>query len=1041
MKHWLKERSIAGRYTTFMMYLILFLTGLTAQAQTKTVTGTIKDELGMEMPGVSVKVKGTNIGVISDNKGQYTIKLTGNQQLLLFSFQGYHNQEINATGKTSINVSLQPSAQSLNEIVVIGYGEVARKDLTGAVSTVKTSQQDAVQFSTVDELLKGRAAGVQVTTSSAAPGGIASVRIRGTNSLRSDNEPLYVIDGIIMSSVTDDNLSMNPGANNGQEAQNGLSGLNTQDIESIEVLKDASATAIYGSRGANGVVLITTKKGKAGNAQFILSTNTQLSKPIRLYEVLDGNGYANYINDVLLARGNTTKRYNPDTVSSINWQKELINTSITQNHRLSVSGGSKDKSTTYYISGGYLNTQGVLENTGAKVGDIRLNLTQKLTQRLDLTFNFGSGYQTNNMTSGTEPLGSAQSSMIQQLLYAQPFKNPKTDDTNVEALWASPIAWINDYADISKELRFQGNISLTYKISPTFSYRLNVAGTNRSKDRARWYGPTTYLGGLSRGQLGIGNMNSTFYSGESLLMFKKGNKKHQLNGTVGLTYNHTHLMNTAYLNKQFSSYDLGVDGFGYGSDLSVTIPDESVTQIFSALARVNYTYNSKYLFTLTARADGSSKFSGGNKFGYFPSASFAWRVKQENFLKNVKQINDLKLRLGYGITGNQGIRPYSSLVKYVSTQYPNPTGTGFLIGMQGANIGNGQLKWETTSQVNAGLDIALFQNKLTLTVDAYYKKTADLLQNFTLPYSTGFATIAQNFGSLSNRGLEFTANGDIINKGDFKFSTSANISFNRNKILDLGLEKVNFGTLTNVSYYLGNVISNSPYFKTPANIFIEGRPIGLFYGFRTNGIYQNTTETAGQKYFGTDVRPGDYRIVDQNGDNNITDDDKVLLGNPNPDFTYGFSLNFSYKKFSLNAFFNGSYGNEVVNGTTMRLTNPNGLGNIASSSYYDAWTPTNPSNVNPRLNYEETRFIDRYMEDGSFLRLSTLNLNYDLQLKSKFLKAVTFSVTGKNLWLLTNYSGYDPEVSSFGFDATRMGVDWGSYPNSRAVTFGINAKF
>lgn len=1021
---------------------LLLLSSLAVNAQKRSVAGVIKDETGQAIPGVSVKVKGSKTeNAVSDNNGAFRISASASD-VLQFSYIGFTTEEVAVNNKSSINVTLKNSTSSLSEIVVIGYGEVARKDLTGAISTVKTSQQDAVQFSTVDELLKGRAAGVQVTTNSSAPGGIASVRIRGINSLRSDNEPLYVIDGVIMSSVTDDNLSMSPGANNGQEAQSGLSGLNTQDIESIEVLKDASATAIYGSRGANGVIIITTKKGKAGDAKFNLSTNTQISNTTKRYDVLDGPGYANYINDYLAVR-NLAKRYNPDTVSSNNWQKELIKTGITQNHRLSVAGGSKDKATTYYLSGGYINTQGVLKSTGAKVGDIRLNLSQKLNQKLDLTFNFSAGYQENNMTSGTEPLGTAQSSLIQQLLYAQPFVRPRSDvnGTNEEELWANPISWINDYADISKELRFQGNISLSYKISPTFTYRLNIAGNNRSKDRARWYGPTTYQGGLSNGQLGIGNMNKTFYSGESLLMFRKGNKKHQFNGTVGLTYNHDHLMNTAYLNKRFFSYELTTDGFGYGSDLSLTIPEESVTQIFSVLARLNYTYNNKYLFTLTGRADGSSKFIGANKFGYFPSASFAWRAKQEDFLKNIKEISDLKLRIGYGITGNQGIKPYSTIARFSANQYPNPNGGGFLTGVRAQNISNANLKWETTQQYNSGVDISFLNNKLSLTVDAYYKTTTDLLQNFTLPYSSGYPTIALNYGTLENRGLEFSVNANIIEKGGFKFGADANISFNRNKILDLGLAPSNLGTIQNVSYYYGGTVSNSPFFKMPANVFIEGRPIGLFYGLKGDGIWQTTDNLTGKQYYGTAVTAGSFRYVDQNGDNNITDEDRVLLGNPNPDFTYGFTLNFQYKRFSASAFFNGSYGNEVVNGNLLRLSNTNGLGNILAKSYYNAWTPTNPSNEYPRLNYEETRFSDRLVEDGSFLRLSTVNLNYDLQLKSKFLKAVTFSVTGRNLWLLSKYSGYDPEVNSFGWDPSRIGVDWASYPNSRAITFGINAKF
>lgn len=1043
MNEQLQRAPFIGAAKMFLAIVVLLCLHFGAYAQTKKITGNIKDETGQAMPGVGIKVKGQSGGsTVSDTKGNYSINVPSAQSVLVFSFIGYGTQEVAVGTKTVINVNLDPTASSLNELVVIGYGEVQRKDLTGAISTVKTTQQDAVQFNTVDELLKGRAAGVQVTTSNSAPGGIASVRIRGTNSLRSDNEPLYVIDGVIMSSVTDDNLSMNPGSNNGQEAQSGLAGLNTQDIESIEVLKDASATAIYGSRGANGVIIITTKQGKAGSAQFTLSTNTQVSSSTKTYNVLDGPGYAHYINDWLLARGNTTPRYNPDTVTSRNWQKELFRTGITQNHRLSVSGGAKDKSSTYFLTGGYISTQGIVEGTGAKVGDMRLNLNQKLTQKLDLTFNLSGGYQVNNMTSGTEPLGTAQASMIQQLVYAQPFIRPREEGSTDEALWASPASWVDDYKDLSKELRFQGNVSLSYKISPTFTYRLNLSGTNRSKDRTRWYGPSTYQGGiLANGQLGIGNMNKTFYQGESLLMFRKQKKKHFFNGTVGVTYTHDHLMNTAYLNKNFFSYDLGTDGFGYGSDLSLTIPDESLTEIFSVLARLNYTYANRYLFTLTGRADGSSKFMSPNKFGYFPSASFAWRMKHEKFLKNIKQISDLKLRVGYGITGNQGIKPYSTLGRYNATYYPNPSGSGFVVGAQPQNVPNTDLKWESTSQWNAGLDISLFKNNLNFTIDAYHKKTSDLLQEFALPYSTGYATITQNFGSLQNKGLEFAANANIIEKADFKFSASGNISFNRNKVLELGLDPATLGTIPNVVYYFGGNISNSPYFKNSANVFIEGKPIGLFYGLKSNGIWQSTDNLTNQRYYGTAVTAGNIRYVDQDGNGNISDEDRVILGNPNPDFTYGFGLNFAYKKLSLNVFFNGSYGAEVVNGNMLRLTNPNGLGNIMANSYYKAWSPTNPSNEYPRLNYEETRFSDRLVEDGSFLRLSTLNLNYDLQVNSKFFKSIQMSVTGKNLWLHSKYSGYDPEVNSFGWDATRIGVDWGSYPNAKAVTFGINAKF
>ncbi|HMR85145.1 MAG TPA: SusC/RagA family TonB-linked outer membrane protein, partial [Niabella sp.] len=834
-------------------------------AQKENVQGIVLDENDQPLAKVSILAKGSSIATISDQDGRFKLSGLAPKATLLFSFTGYKTSEVYLDGTQNLVVRMELAVTNLSEVVVIGYGQTARKDLTGAISSIKPKEQDAVQFNSIDGLLNGRVSGVQVTNSGGAPGGVSTVKIRGVNSLRSDNEPLYVVDGIIVNTATNDvgnGFSMNGvtnSGNSGQEKQNGLTGINTMDIESIEVLKDASATAIYGSRGANGVVIITTKQGNAGNAQINFSANTEFSGVVGGYDLLNGKEFAQYINDVRAIQ-NLEPRYNADTVSNVNWQDEMFQTGLTQTYRISAQGGSKDKSSSYYIAGGYLGVNGILENTGVQQGDIKLNMRQRLSKRFTANVNMSSVYRTNNMTTGTEPLGQTTASLISQILLATPFTNPVTDAGN-DVAYADPHSWIDDYDDISNETRTQVGLGVQYNISKVFDYRLNLAYDTRQKERSRWYGFSTYLGSLTQGSLGISDLSRNYYLVENLLNFKKSFRNQQrIDGTFGVTYDQENNKFVSVVNEKFFSDGLRTDGLGYGSTVFQGVPNRSKVELFSVLARINYNYADRYLLTLSGRADGSSKFKGANRMAYFPAAAFAWRMSKEAFLKDVKSITDLKLRLGFGVTGNQGISPYNTFAQYSSTLYPSPSG-GALTGVGPSNIQNENLKWESTMQWNAGLDISLFEERVSFTADAYYKRTSDLLQQFALPYSTGFTTITQNLGDMENKGMEFTFNYEAIRKKDLTFSVGGNIGLYRNKILNLGLAPSKLGSLGDIIFYLGNTISTSPYFKEPANIFIEGQPLGLFYGFRTAGVYQQGDDLTSKRFFGTQVVPGDMIFV------------------------------------------------------------------------------------------------------------------------------------------------------------------------------------
>lgn len=1031
-----------SRVFTVVFSLFLSLAPMAAFTQDKVeVKGYVKDTDGKPLEGVSVLRKANEKGTITDANGFFSLKLANANATLIFSYVGYATQTVKATDKAEMQIVMERTVVSQDEVVVIGYGTAKRKDVTGAVSTIKPKTQEALQFNSVDNLLKGRVAGVQVQQSAGDPGGAVSVKIRGINSLRGDNEPLYVVDGVIINNVTKDNADpfSTKTANSGQTKQSGLAGINPLDIESIEILKDASATAIYGSRGANGVVIITTKQGK-GKPIIRYSSFIELSKASKKLPMLDAKGYASYINEIQALNGFSPK-YGLDTLQDINWQDELERTAISSNNRISVTGSSQDNKTKYFLAGGFLSNQGIVQRSGYNQGDIKINLNQDISNRIKLNVTLSSVFLKNSMSQSTEALGGGDNSMIIKMLVAKPILNDQVDLSDPNVPYDNPYSWLEGYDDFSEEKRLLGGLGLTYKFNNAFSYKINLAADYKTKERKRWFGKQTFNGKNVNGQLGLSQLERKFYQVENLLTYTKNIKRnHLVDGTLGVTYDNENLSLSSVINENFFSEALRTDGFGYGQTLYPYYRDRSGAEVFSILGRVNYGFKNKYIITLSGRADGSSKFAKGNKFSFFPAVAAAWRIGEEDFLKNSKTITNLKLRAGFGKSGNQAIDPYGTFARYGQTYYVS--GNTLISGAVPENIQNERLKWETTGQVNAGLDMALFRNRFTATIDWYYKKTKDLLQTFAVPPSTGYNSIVKNIGTIENKGLEFSFTGLVLNKKDVSVSVGGNISFNRNKILDLGLDVSKFG-IYDWEAYIGPNVSTGTYFKDPANVFVVGMPIGMFYGYKTNGVFQTGEVIATVRQFGLPVQYGDTKFIDQNGDGDIGPADKVIIGNPNPDFTYGFNAGVTYKNLTFDVFINGSYGNEVANGNKMRIANANGntFNNILAESYYNAWTPAKGGNL-PRVGYNNLNFIDTYVEDAGFLRLATATLGYNFSLKKgKFVKSIGVNITGKNLFTITNYTGFDPEVNSFSFDKGKIGVDWGSYPNLKAVSASINITF
>lgn len=1040
-------------------FLVSLFSNVSAFAQNRNITGKVTDVTKQGIAGATLQIEGTKRYTTTDAGGNFSIQSTASNEVLLISYTGFLTQKIAIGTKSVINVTLAEDAKLLNDVVVIGYGSVKKSDVTGAITSIKPDANEASKSLSVENLLQGKVAGVSISASVATPGAASSVTIRGANSLRGDNQPLYIIDNIPQASTGAFPASA-LGGSDFQIAQNPLTNLSPSDIEDIQILKDASATAIYGSRGANGVIIVTTKKGKKGKAKVNARANFTTANATNLRDMLSLPEYAAYRNERLGATaaqffpvgdemryvfsGQIYDAADPSTyrlITERNWQKEIYRSAFSQNYDVSISGG--ENAIKYYLSADYKNINGLVKQTGLKQSGMRINLSGDLSKSLTFNASLSGSLKKNNMMSGGNTRGGVTGSITRTAIDSAPFEIPSDDpilQSNEEAK-TTTLSWLNDYDDITNEKSMRASADLTWKISKNFSYNVRSGGNIMVQDRSRWYGVQLFQGLNNNGLLGLSNLNSNNYTVENLINYNGSiNKIVNISATAGVTYDDYNWLSDATTGTNFQFKNLRTNGLHMASIINKLQPMQKDYQLLSYLGRLNLSFlDGKYLATITARADGSSKFKEGNRWALFPSFALAWRADQEEWIKRLTWVDQLKLRVGYGKTGSQSISPYNSFYDYGQiVDYATPGGVkAMAIGV--SNLQNSDLKWETTSAYNTGLDFSFWKGKLSGTIDAYYKETNDLLIEKNLPSSTAFNTITMNQGALSNKGVELSLSSELISREQFSWSISGNIGVNRSKIIDLGLPETQFGS-EYYKAYLGNSIGD--HFGS-ANIFIVGKAPGLFWGYKTDGIIQTGDTTPTSSIF--TQTPGNIKVVDVNDDGKIDANDKTIIGNPNPDFNYGFQTAIEYKQFKFSAAFYGVHGGEVINGNIRYEQTPSQqTSNMISDAFNGAWRADAPSNLYPGINSVLQNVVyDRYVEDASFLRCSDITLGYTFP-KTTFSNKIgnlNLFASVKNAFVITGYSGYDPEMRTFSFDGLRPGIDLNSYSNPRQFIMGLNVTF
>lgn len=1031
-----------------LLILFLFVMG-SVLAQTKEITGTVVDDSGIPLPGANVLIKGTTTGTQTDFDGNFTINASA-EDILVFSYVGYQTVETTVGTNQNFDIELKPDAAALEEVVVVGYGSQKKSVTTGAISSVKAEELEAVPNGRVEQTLQGRVSGVTIAQNSGQPGSSATVRVRGLTTFNTygGNTPLWVVDGVIVDA-------------------GGIGYLNQQDIESIEVLKDAASLAIYGARAASGVILVTTKKGKKGKFNVNYTGTYGFSSPEKTVELLNATQYAAIMNEKSVAAGGDILY---DDLSSLgvgtDWQKAIFNDNATrESHEFSLSGGN-DVST-FYASFGLLDNEGIVTTDISQYQkkSVRLNSSHELSDKFKVGQTFGYSHQkyvglgnTNSEYGGplssalnldpitpiviTDPTVANTSLYTSNPVFRDANGNPYGISTLVGQEMTNPVAYVltrlgnSDYAD-----DFVGNAYIEFTPIEQLTFRTSVGG-----NLAYWggdaYTPEYFLSptvGTSQNNLsrntnkGFGwNIENTVSYGDTFgkhdftLLLGQGT---YVNGINSGTY--TNYQDLPVTNYRDASFNYGIPvtqrvGSAYTGN------EHRVTSLFS---RLNYNYDEKYLFTGIVRRDGSSNFGPNNKFGIFPSFSAGWNISNEDFWNNNEYVNSLKLRAGYGITGSDAIAPngYLALISGGRNYTFGRTGDQITVGYSPNAPANPDLKWEETSQLNIGADARLFQN-ITMTLEYYKKKTSGILQNFEIPgYVGATGSPLGNVADMENRGVEFELGYNKI-FGDFNFSANANASYLENEVTYLGQDKEFITTGVAGFQSMGDI--------TRSQI---GEAYNSFYGFKTAGIFQtreevlNYTDASGNVIQPNAV-PGDFRWVDTNGDGTITDDDKQFLGSPLPKFNFGITLNMNYKDFDFMVFTQGATGNKIFQGLRrLDIINAN-----YSTEVLSRWTGPGTSNDYPRLTNNDvngnfSRPSDFYLEDGDYVRLKIVQLGYSLPtdvINELGATKLRVYVTGENLLTLTDYSGYDPEI---GGDV--LGIDRGFYPQARTILFGANLKF
>lgn len=1006
-----------------MLGLLAICSQLWAQ---RTVTGRVTDDKGVPVPNASVTVKGTNQGTVTNEEGMYTITVPANGRTLVFSSVSLGTREVTIGSETTINASLVATNQSLDEVVVVGYGTQRRRNVTSSVSTLKDKSLENIPLQGPDQALGGRVSGVNVTQSSGTPGSSMSVLIRGAGSISNSNQPLYVVDGIIINTGSYSQVGV------GGQSINALSEINPNDIESFEILKDAAATAVYGARGANGVVLITTKRGANRQTQISANVSRGYQKAWRIVPIVSGPEYVAYMQEAIRNRFGATVKpsgvgfvgldNDPSTYPTTNWMDSIFQTAPVSTYDLSFRGGS-DK-TRFFVSTGVLKQEGTLVGSNYERYSVRANLDNTVSSKFKISSSLALSRSVQNRINNDNNIYGVLSSAILVASYFPAF-NPDGSyarDPNNGTV-ESPLVASRERYNKAKTSRVLAALSGEYTFIPGLSLKSQFSADYIDFNEALFASSIT-LEGIS-GPNGVG---TEAYDKELALL---NENTLTYNRTIAQKHNLTFTGVASYQESRFESI------FGQGKNF----PGNSIQRLSAAsvksslttsgasygfigyLARVNYDFDGKYLFTANIRRDASSKLGTKFRWGTFPGVSAAWRVSEENFLKNNRIVSDFKVRGSYGINGNvEGLGNFASLpLVGVGANYP--ANLTEVPGLAPTQIGNDSLKWEESKQVDVGFDLSLFKNRIQFTVDLYKKNTEDLLLNRPLVGSSGFTGVNQNIGEVENKGIEVSLNTINLNKKDLTWSTNFNISFNRNKVVR---------------------ISGSPFAQGFASWVEAGYALGTFRGYKTAGIFQTQAEIDAAPVQLSGTRPGDIKFVDINGDKKINSDDQVILGNAQPKFYGGLTNTFGFKGFELTAFLRFSSGNKVWNHTKVfgeGMNNQFGQ----SKNIVNRWTPTNTSATLPRAVFgdpnQNRRNSDRFLEDGSYLRIKNLILAYNLPKgliqKIKFSNVKVYA-QATNLVTWTNYSGFDPEVSAFSITNTAPGTDFLTYPQARSFTFGLS---
>lgn len=1025
----------------FTLFMFTCMNISTAFAQDAPIAGKVMNENGEPLSGVSVTLKGSKRGVATNAAGEFSIN-AGSSGILIISYVGYEKKEVAINGQRTLTITLSEENTQLNQVVVIGYGTVKKSDLTGSVVSVKAEDLKASPVTSFDQALEGRAAGVQVTQQSGKPGAETSIRIRGTTSINAGNEPLYVVDGMLINS---DAADMSTGVTLGPRIS-ALASINPNDIESIEILKDASATAIYGSRGANGVVIITTKRGREGRNTVSFDTYYSLQEIANKVEVLNAEQFANFVNEAKMNADATPIYVNPKNLGvGTDWQNELFRRAPMSSYQLSFSGG--DEKTKYSISGGYFDQDGIIINSNFKRYTFRTNIDRVVNKWLTVGSNVSYARVTSNgvlTNAGTIVPGVVTAALLFNPVlpvYDSTIKGGYTYENDRGKTLGNPIADAREYNSYTTSSRFIGNFYTRAKITNDLEFKTTF-GLDAFNDKENSFGPNFLKRTqASLGEAAIGTVQGMTWLNENTFTYNKTiGDKHQITALAGFTaqqFQNESLFAYAF---EFPDNRTGYHNIGAGLRPQKPVNGESKWSLVSFLGRVNYSFNDRYLFTVTGRADGSSKFAEGHKYGFFPSGAFAWRMKQEEFMQSVDFISDMKLRISYGVIGNQAIPPYQSLAligPYSEGVFNSSQGSEVYTGLEPLSYVNKSLKWESTRQFDVGIDLSLFNNRLSITADYYTKLTYDLLLSTPIPTTSGFSTTLLNVGNISNKGVDLQVN-SINTTGKFRWTTTLNFSRNKNSVTNLNTE--------------------TDIILAGASLLRTGQPIGTFYGYIFDGIFQSDQEAAtspvliGQEPTAADpaarAKAGDRRYRDINKDGKIDANDRTILGSAQPDFTWGLNNSFSWNNFDVSIFFQGSQGNKMANFNSYDLLNFTGQNNVLAEAALNRWTPENHSNKYPRAlstgSLDVGIFSSAIVEDASYIRLKTINLGYripDHVVRKTGLSSFRIYASATNLLTWTNYTGYDPEANTYGTSTTLIGIDAGGYPQSKIFTLGLNIGF